>query len=99
PSAMNAASAARALIKAMPKPPDKIVAAALSAASDGPEAELAFRDEVLEWVALRAESEPRAGKAWLGLARLSGDAETLNMDAAQVASKIIAAMHEAAPAK
>ena len=99
PSAMNAASAARALIKAMPKPPDKIVAAALSAASDGPEAELAFRDEVLEWVALRAESEPRAAKAWLGLARLSGDAETLNMDAAQVASKIIAAMHEAAPAK
>lgn len=99
PSAMNAASAARALIKAMPKPSDKIVAAALSAASDGPEAELAFRDEVLEWVALRAESEPRAAKAWLGLARLSGDAETLNMDAAQLASKIIAAMHEAAPAK
>lgn len=99
PSAMNAASAARALIKAMPKPPDKIVTAALSAASDGPEAELAFRDEVLDWVAKRAESEPRAAKAWLELARLSGDAETLNMDAAQVTSKIIAALHEAAPAK
>ena len=99
PSAMNAASAARALIKAMPKPPDKIVTAALTAASDGPEAELAFRDEVLDWVAKRAESEPRAAKAWLELARLSGDAETLNMDAAQVASKIIAALHEAAPAK
>ena len=99
PSAMNAASAARALIKAMPKPSDKIVSAALSAASDGPEAELAFRDEVLDWVAQRAESEPRAAKAWLGLARLSGDAETLNMDAAQLASKIIAAMHEAAAAK
>lgn len=99
PAAMNAASAARALIKGMPKPSDKLVAAALSAASDGPEAELAFRDEVLEWVAQRAESAPRAAKAWLGLARLSGDAETLNMDAAQVASKIIAAMHEAAPTK
>lgn len=98
-SAMNAASAARALIKAMPRPSDKLITSALSAASDGPEAELAFRDEVLDWVAGRAETEPRAAKAWLGLARLSGDAETLNMDAAQVASKIIAAMHEAAAGK
>ncbi|MFN3610209.1 MAG: hypothetical protein ACK4Y9_14200, partial [Hyphomonas sp.] len=64
-----------------------------------PEAELAFRDEVLAWVAGQAEKEPKAAKAWLSLARLSGDAETLNMDAAQVASKIIAAMHEAAANK
>lgn len=98
-AAMSASSAARALIKAMPRPPDKLVSAALSAASAGPEAELAFRDEVLDWVAARAETEPKAAKAWLGLARLSGDAETLNMDAAQVASKIIAAMYDAAPAK
>lgn len=98
-SAMNAASAARALIKAMPRPADKLISAALSAASDGPEAELAFRDEVLAWVAGQAEKEPKAAKAWLSLARLSGDAETLNMDAAQVASKIIAAMHEAAANK
>lgn len=98
-SAMNAASAARALIKAMPRPSDKLITSALSAASDGPEAELAFRDEVLDWVAGRAEKEPRAAKAWLSLARLSGEAETLNMDAAQVASKIIAAMHEAAGGK
>lgn len=96
PAAANAASAARALIKGMPKPSDKLMTAALSAASDGPEAELAFRDEILEWVAKRAETQPAAAKAWLGLARLSGEAETLNMDAAQVASKIIAALQEAA---
>ncbi|PKP83527.1 MAG: DNA polymerase III subunit delta' [Alphaproteobacteria bacterium HGW-Alphaproteobacteria-18] len=99
PAAVNAASAARALIKAMPKPADKLVTAALTAASDGPEAGLAFRDEILDWVARTAETEPRAAKVWLGLARLSGDAETLNMDTAQVASKIIAAMHDAATGK
>lgn len=96
PSAMNAASAARTLIKGMPKPADKLVTAALSAASDSPEAELAFRDEVLGWVAKRAETHSGAAKAWLKLARISGEAETLNMDQAQVASKIIAALHEAA---
>lgn len=36
-SAMNAASAARALIKGMPRPSDKLISAALSAASDGPD--------------------------------------------------------------
>lgn len=96
PGAMTAASAARELIKAMPRPSDKQISSALNAASNGAEAELAFRDEVLEWVAMRAEKDPRAAKVWLGLAKLSGDAETLNMDAAQVASKIIAAMQEAA---
>lgn len=96
PAAMSATSAARALIKAMPKPSDKLITAALTAASEGPDAELAFRDEVFEWVATRAETEPRAAKVWLGLARLSGEAESLNMDAAQVASKIIAALHDAA---
>lgn len=94
--AINASSAARALIKAMPRPSDKIVTAALSAAGDGPEAEMAFRDEILGWIAKRAETNQRAANAWLAIARVSGDAETLNMDAAQVASKIIAALHEAA---
>lgn len=96
PAAMSAASAARALIKSMPRPPDKIVSAALSAASSTPEAQMAFRDEVLEWVAKRAAGRPAVSEAWLKLARLSGEAETLNMDAAQVASKIIAGLQEAA---
>jgi DNA polymerase III subunit delta' len=96
PSAMNAVSAARALIKALPKPSDKVATAALNAASDSPEAQLAFRDEVLEWISVRAENQPQAAKVWLELAKLSGDAEALNMDAAQVASKIIAAMQSAA---
>ncbi|MBY9067616.1 DNA polymerase III subunit delta' [Hyphomonas sp. WL0036] len=96
PSAANAASAARALIKGMPKPSDKQITAALGAASDGPEAAIAFRDEILDWVAEKAEREPAAAKVWLAMARLSGDAETLNMDAAQVASKMIAALNDAA---
>lgn len=96
PAAMAAASAARTLIKAMPKPTDKLLTSALNTASDGPEAEMAFRDEIFEWVAKKAETEPRAAKVWLNLARLAGEAESLNMDAAQVASKIIAALQEAA---
>lgn len=96
PSAISAAGAARALIKAMPRPSDKLVSAALGAASDSPEAELAFRDEVLSWVSQRAETEPRAARTWLSLARISGEGETLNMDGAQLASKLIAGLYDAA---
>lgn len=96
PSAARAASAARALIKAMPRPADKVVTAALSAASDSPEAEIAFRDEILGWVSRRAQTEPKAAKVWLTLARVAGEGETLNMDGAQMASKLIAGLHDAA---
>ena len=96
PSAAQAASAARVLIKAMPRPADKIVTAALNAAADSPEAEIAFRDEILDWVSRRAETEPKAAKVWLALARVAGEGETLNMDGAQMASKLIAGLHDAA---
>lgn len=96
PSATNAASAAKALIKAMPKPGDKVITAALAAASNSPEAEIAFRDEILDWISRRAETDPVAAKAWLALARIAGEGETLNMDGAQLASKLIAGLHEAA---
>ena len=94
--AIHAASAARALIKAMPRPADKLLVAALNSAGNGPDAELAFRNEIFDWVAHRAETHPHAAAAWLGLARCSGDAEAHNMDAPQVASKFIAGLHAAA---
>ena len=96
PGALAAASAAQALISALPRPPDKTVSAALSAASAGPEAQEAFQAGLLEWIAGRAAHEPKAARVWLGLARLSGESETLNMDAAQRAAKLIAGLQEAA---
>lgn len=96
PGALAAAAAALALIKALPRPPDKVVSAALSAASAGPEAQAAFQAALLDWIAGRAVHEPKAARVWLGLARLSGEAATLNMDAAQLASKLIAGLQEAA---
>ncbi len=38
---------------------------------------LAFRDEIMEWIATRAEAQPQAAKVWLEMAKLSGDAEAL----------------------
>jgi len=95
-AAISAADAARALIKAMPRPADRIVITALNAAAATPEAEQAFRMEILDWVAWKAESDPHTAKTWLSLSRLAAEGEALNMDAAQLASKLIAALQEAA---
>ncbi|MFN7055481.1 DNA polymerase III subunit delta' [Hyphomonas sp.] len=96
PAALSAASAARAFVKALPRADDRTVTAALSAASAGPDAQEAFRTVVLDWVAVRAAQDMRAAGVWLRLARLCGEAETLNMDAAQVSAKLIAGVQEAA---
>lgn len=96
PGALAAASAAQALIKAMPRPKDNLISAALAAAATGPDAEEAFRTAILEWIAGRAEKSPAMARIWLDLARLSGEASALNMDSAQLAAKLIAGLQEAA---
>ena len=96
PTALAAAEAARALLHSVPRIPDKLAMAALSAASADERAMEAFRGEISEWLAERAETQPAAAKLWLQQARLAGDAERLNMDAAQVASKLVAGLYELA---
>ncbi len=96
PSALAAADAARALLRSAPRIPDKLAMAALSSASADERAMEAFRAEISEWLAERAETQPAAARLWLQQARLAGDAERLNMDAAQVASKLIAGLYELA---
>lgn len=96
--AQAASEAARALLRSAPNFSDKLVMSAVSAASADDAAMEAFRSEVFDWLADRAETTPAAAKVWLQQARLTGDAETLNMDAAQVASKLVAGLYELAQA-
>ena len=58
----------------------------------------AFQEEILTWLAQRAEREPAAAKAWLEVSRLAGEARALKMDPAQTASKLIAGLYSAAKA-
>lgn len=94
--ALAAVEAARALLRSGPNFSDKLAQSALSAAAADSAAMEAFRAELLEWLAERAETDPAAAKVWLKQARLAGDAEQLNMDAAQVASKLVAGLYELA---
>lgn len=96
PSALAAADAARALLRSAPNLPDKLVIPALSAAAADPAAMEAFQAELMDWLADRAETQPAAARLWLKQARLTGDAERLNMDAAQVAAKLVAGLYELA---
>ena len=96
PSALAAAEAARTLLRSAPNMPDKLVMPALAAAAADPAAMEAFRTELMDWLADRAETQPAAAKLWLKQARLTGDAELLNMDAAQVAAKLVAGLYELA---
>ena len=94
--ALAAVDAARALLRSAPAFNEKLAVAALSAAAADDASMEAFRSELLDWLADRAETDPSAAKLWLKQARLAGDAEQLNMDAAQVASKLVAGLYELA---
>ena len=95
-SALAASEAARTLLRTMPNVPDRLAMSALSAATVDDAALEAFRNELFEWLAERAETQPAAARLWLKFARLAGNAEQLNMDTAQVASKLIAGLYELA---
>ena len=97
-TALAASDAARALLRSMPNIPDKLAMSALTAAAADDAALEAFRAELFDWLAGRAETHPAAARLWLKQARLLGDAETLNMDKAQVAAKLVAGLYEAAQA-
>lgn len=92
--AVAAADAARALLRSAPGFSDRLAAAALSAAAVDDASMEAFRSELFDWLAERAETDPAAAKLWLQQARLAGDGEQLNMEAAQVASKLVAGLYE-----
>lgn len=94
--ALAAVEAARALLRSAPTFPDKLAMTALAAAAVDDASMEAFRAELLDWLADRAETQPAAAKVWLKQARLAGDAEQLNMDAAQVAAKLVAGLYELA---
>lgn len=97
-TALAASEAARALLRGMPDIPDKLAMSALAAVAADEAALEAFRAEWLDWLAERAETHPAAARLWLKQARLLGEAETLNMDPAQVAAKLLAGLYEAAQA-
>lgn len=95
-SGLAAANAARVLLKSLPRPNDSIVTDALQLASADDTALEAFLEEVLAWLAERAEQEPAAAKTWLEISRLSGTAREMNMERAQTVSKLIAGLLRAA---
>jgi len=94
--ALVAVEAARALLRAAPGFSDKLAMAALSAAAADDASMEAFQSELFDGLAERAEIDPSAANLWLKQARLAGDAERLNMDAAQVAAKMVSGLYELA---
>ena len=94
--ALAAVEAARALLRSAPNFTDKLAMTALAAAAVDDASMEAFRAELLDWLADRAETQPAAARVWLKQARLAGDAEQMNMDAAQVAAKLVAGLYDLA---
>ncbi|KCZ65684.1 hypothetical protein L53_14985 [Hyphomonas sp. L-53-1-40] len=98
PAGLAASHAAKVLLRSLPRPNDGLVTDALQTASADDTAMQAFQEEILTWLARRAEQEPAAAKAWLEVSRLAGEARALKMDPAQTASKLIAGLYSAAKA-
>ena len=97
PSGLAAAHAAKTLLKSLPRPNDGLVTDALQTASSDETAMEAFQEEILSWLAGRAEEDASAAKAWLDVSRRASEARALNMDPAQTAAKLIAGLY--APAR
>jgi len=93
PNGLQAANAARALFRSMPKPSDALLTAAVQAANTDAIALEAFSEEVLSWLADKAEENPAAADAWLKTSRLLGEAGVLNMEASQTTAKLIAGLY------
>lgn len=93
PNGLQASNAARALLRSMPKPNDALLTAAVQAANTDSTALQAFSEEVLNWLADRANDNPEAAEAWLRTSRLLGEADALNMEASQTAAKMIAGLY------
>lgn len=93
PNGLQASNAARALLRSMPKPNDVLLTAAVQAANTDSTALQAFSEEVLNWLADRANDNPEAAEAWLRTSRLLGEADALNMEASQTAAKMIAGLY------
>ena len=98
PAGLAASHAAKVLLRSLPRPNDGLVTDALQTASADDTAMQAFQEEILTWLAQRAERDPAAAKAWLEVSRLAGEARALKMDPAQTASKLIAGLYSAAKA-
>ena len=93
PAGLSAASTARALVKSLPQQNDSLMADALQTASADRTALDAFLNEILVLVGQQAEENPSAAKTWLELSHIAGEARELNMEPAQTASKLIAALY------
>lgn len=91
-----ARNAARALLKAMPRPNEMLITRAIQTAGADQAALEAFRDEALEWIENEAVAAPALAKNWLEAVRLMAKAEELNMDAEQTAAKLVSAIQAVA---
>jgi DNA polymerase-3 subunit delta' len=96
PSGQAASNSIRAVLRAMPRASESVVTSAVQTAAVDTTAFEAFKEEVLGWLATAADETPKTSEAWLSVSRLLGEANLLNMERAQTASKVLAIVTQAA---
>lgn len=99
PAGLRAASAARDLLKSLPRANDAVIASATQAASADAVALDAFVTEVLKWLRKSAANVPSHAEGWLAVSQIMSEKRALNMDATQTVSKLIATLYQMAPQK
>lgn len=90
----RASSAARAMVKTLPKPDPNLVASAVEEAGRDKASLNAFADTLMDWLSERAIDKPGLGKTWLSLQRIRADAAFLNLTEAQQAAKLFSVLND-----
>lgn len=89
-SSLVASNAAKALLRALPRPSRAATTAVIQSASVDASAYQAFLHEVYDWLTAQSEDVPGFAETWLAVARLAGEATELNMERAQTVAKVLA---------
>lgn len=90
----HAASAARAMVKSLPKPDGGLVSTAIEAAGRDKASLNAFGDTLMDWVSHRAVGNPDYGQVWLRLQHVRAQASALNLTESQQAAKLFAILND-----
>ncbi|MGH1420466.1 MAG: DNA polymerase III subunit delta' [Hyphomonas sp.] len=99
PSGLRAASAARDIVKSIPRIPEALVASAVQAASADEIALDAFVTEIMRWLKNSALKNPAYAAGWIDISKVMSERRKLNMDTTQTVSKLIATLYQMAPQK
>ncbi|WP_084419129.1 DNA polymerase III subunit delta' [Henriciella litoralis] len=99
PKVLAAANAAQTLLRSLPRPNEAQLSNAIAAASEDDQSFRVFSEEVLRWLADRANDDAQWASTWFEAQQIVTTQKGLHMTGAQAASKLVSCLQSTAKAR